>query len=93
MMVMLPNEDIMALCLLLLNTDVVVVIVTYGESTTQIGAENMERVYRMLKPSAKILVAYGINSAVDHHGTPFPEYITIILNGTDVPIAGYRFYC
>ncbi|WP_131780524.1 nucleoside hydrolase [Legionella bozemanae] len=83
-------EDIMALCLLLLNADVVAVTVAYGESTTKIGAENMERVCRMLKPSAKIPVAYGINSALDHHGTPFPEYINkeanTILNNTDVPI-------
>ncbi|AWN73502.1 nucleoside hydrolase [Legionella anisa] len=83
-------EDIMALCLLLLNADVVAVTVAYGESTTKIGAENMERVCRMLKPTAKIPVAYGVNSAMDHHGTPFPEYITkeanTILNDTDVPL-------
>ncbi|MCE0722842.1 MULTISPECIES: nucleoside hydrolase [Legionella] len=82
-------EDIMALCLLLLNADVVAVTVAYGESTTKIGAENMERVCRMLKPTAKIPVAYGINAALDHHGTPFPEYINkeanTILNNTDVP--------
>ncbi|KTD42252.1 nucleoside hydrolase [Legionella parisiensis] len=82
-------EDIMALCLLLLNADVVAVTVAYGESTTKIGAENMERVCRMLKPTVKIPVAYGINSALDYHGTPFPEYINqeanTILNNTDVP--------
>ncbi|CDZ77362.1 Pyrimidine-specific ribonucleoside hydrolase RihA [Legionella massiliensis] len=82
-------EDIMALCLLLLNAEVVAVTVTYGESTTKIGAENMERVCRMLKPSVKIPVAYGINSSLDDQGTSFPEYITqeadTILNNTEVP--------
>ncbi|WP_454780341.1 nucleoside hydrolase [Legionella sp. WA2022007384] len=82
-------EDIMALCLLLLNAEVVAITVAYGESTTKIGAENMERVCRMLKPSAKIPVAYGINSPSDPHGTPFPEYINkeanTILNNTEVP--------
>lgn len=82
-------EDIMALCLLLLNADVVAVTVTYGESTTKIGAENMERVCRMLKPATKIPVAYGSNSATDQHGNPFPDFITDeannILDETDVP--------
>lgn len=83
-------EDIMALSLLLLNADVVAVTVTYGESTTKTGAENMERVCRMLNPSVKIPVAYGINSALDHHGTPFPTFINVeantILDTTEVPV-------
>ena len=83
-------EDIMALCLLLLNADVVAVTVTYGESTTKIGAANMERVCRMLKPAVKIPVAYGTNAPLDKHGTPFPEFINeeadTILKDTDVAV-------
>jgi inosine-uridine nucleoside N-ribohydrolase len=83
-------EDIMALSLLLLNADVIAVTVTYGESTTKTGAENMERVCRMLKPSTKIPVAYGSNFALDVLGTPFPDFINkeadTILQNTDVPV-------
>jgi inosine-uridine nucleoside N-ribohydrolase len=83
----------MALTLLLLNSDVVAVTVTYGESTTHIGALNMKRVCHTLKPLKKIPVAYGINSPIDSHfGTPFPEFINKeadnILKDTDVvPVA------
>ncbi len=83
-------EDIMALCILLMNADVVAVTVAYGESTPKIGAENMERVCRMLKSAVKIPVAYGTNSALDHHGTRFPDFINqeanTILNDADVEL-------
>lgn len=82
-------EDIMALALLLLNADVVAVTVSYGESTPRIGALNLERVCRTLKPSARIPVAYGINEPVDlNFGTSFPEFINkeadTILDDTDM---------
>jgi len=82
-------EDIMALMLLLLNADVVAVTVTYGESTTHLGAANMERVCRMLRPGLNIPVAFGMNHALDYNGIPFPDFIKIeedtILEGTSVP--------
>lgn len=82
-------EDIMALVLLLLNADVVAVTVTYGESTPRIGALNLERVCRTLKPSARIPIAYGSNEPIDQQfGTPFPEFINKeadnILEDTDM---------
>ncbi|STX28497.1 inosine-uridine preferring nucleoside hydrolase [Legionella beliardensis] len=83
-------EDIIALSLLLLNADVVAVTVTYGESTPHIGAANMERICRMLRPDVKIPVAFGVNFALDFHGEPFPEFIKIeedsILESTEVPL-------
>lgn len=83
-------EDIMALSLLLLNANVVAVTVAYGESNTPIGAANMERVCQYLKPSANIPVAYGVNSALNEQGTPFPDWIhheaDNILDGTEVPV-------
>ncbi len=83
-------EDIMALALLLLNSDVAAVTVTYGESTTSTGALNLERVCQALNPLKKIPVAYGDNSPVNPlFATPFPEFITKeadnILDDTDVP--------
>lgn len=82
-------EDIMALTLLLLNAYVVAVTVTYGESTPRIGALNLERVCRTLKPSARIPIAYGINEPVDaNFGVPFPAFINkeadTILDNTDM---------
>ena len=82
-------EDIMALSLLLLNADVVAVTVTYGEATTKTGAENMERICRMLKPSDKIPVAYGSDSALDHHGT----HVTLSKNGTALAGVGQTGEC
>lgn len=84
-------EDIMALSLLLLNADVVAITVAYGESTTRIGALNMERVCRMLKPLAEIPIGFGTNEPLAlEHATPFPEFINTeandILNKTDVPV-------
>lgn len=82
-------EDILALSLLLLNADVVAVTVAYGESTPAIGAQNLARVCRMLKPGSRIPVAYGIDSALDAHGKRFPDYVTqdanTILDNTEVP--------
>jgi inosine-uridine nucleoside N-ribohydrolase len=82
-------EDIMALSLLLLNADVVAVTVAYGESTTPVGALNMERICRTLKPLEKIPVAYGVNDPIDpHYATRFPTFINDeadhILKATDV---------
>ena len=82
-------EDIMALQVLLLNSNLKLVTVTYGESTPRIGARNIERVCRALLPSSQCLVAYGEDKAIDENSTRFPEFIeaeaNTILNGTDIP--------
>jgi len=82
-------EDVMALILLLLNTELKAVTVVYGESNTEAGALNMARVCRFLKPELNIPVAYGRNEALNlEAGTPFPEFIHTqadhVLAGTDV---------